>query len=357
MDLNHPAKIDQTTSSRFRIMRVIKLLLLAIVLIGLTGWGSLAIFYGDSAESLLQTILSIAFGVAGFAAVISLFILRWRLPLVGGFLLLFVVVLVWWFNISPSNERVWRQEEARSPFAKIEGDIVTIHNVRNFTYRTETDFTPAYYSKSYDLSKLNGIDLFAVYWMGPAIAHTIISFDFGGQDHLAISIEARKEQGEGYSTIKGFFRQYELIYIVADERDLIRLRTDYRDDPPEEVYLYRLQSTPENARKFFMEYVKNINEINDQPRFYNTLLANCTNVIWMHGHVNPGRVPFSWKILASGYLPEYLYEKGRLDTSVSFAELNKRGHVNPIAKQLGNTADFSQRIRAGEASTSTAVSR
>jgi hypothetical protein len=260
--------------------------------------------------------------------------------------MLFALVLGWWFNIAPSNERVWQADATVLPYATIEGDRVTVHNIRNSSYRSENDYTLAYYDKSYDLSKLDSVDLFAVYWMGPAIAHTIISFGFDGQDYLAVSIEARKEQGEGYSSIKGFFRQYELIYVVADERDVIRLRANYRKDPPEDVYRYRLQGPPENARRFFLEYMTTINEVKAHPRFYNTLTANCTNVIWMHAQVNPGHIPFSWKVLASGYAPEYLYDMGRLDTTISFAELTRRAYVNPVAQALGDVADFSQRIRA-----------
>ena len=169
---------------------------------------------------------------------------------------LFAVLLVWYFGIEPSNERDWQTDVAVLPYATIEGDMVTVHNIRNFDYRSETDYTPAYYDKRFDLRKLEGVDLVAVYWMGPAIAHTFVSFAFAGGDHLAISIETRKEKGEGYSTLKGFFRQYELYYVVADERDVIRLRTNYRHDPPEDVYVYRVQGPIENGRRLFMEYIK-----------------------------------------------------------------------------------------------------
>src|SRR5207244_1722109 len=139
-------------------------------------------------------------------------------------------------------------EVARLAYATIDGDLVTVHNIRNFDYRTETDFTPAYYDKTYDLKKLDSVDLVAVYWMGPAIAHLFLSFGFAG-DHLAISIEARKEKGEGYSSVKGFFRQYELYYVVADERDVIRVRTNYRKDPPEAVYVFPLRAPRETMRR------------------------------------------------------------------------------------------------------------
>jgi hypothetical protein len=182
--------------------------------------------------------------------------------------------------------------------------------------------------------------------MGPAIAHTFMSFAFPGSEHIAISIETRKEKGESYSTLKGFFRQYELYYVVADERDVIRLRTNYRRDPPEDVYVYRVQGPIENGREVFMEYVRQINALAARAKFYNTLTTNCTTVIWTNTLVNSGHLPFSWKILASGYVPEYLYESGRLDTSVPFEELRRRAHVNARARAADAAPDFSRRIRA-----------
>jgi Domain of unknown function (DUF4105) len=160
---------------------------------------------------------------------------RWRWRALGIYLVLFGALVVWWRGIEPSNDRDWQTDVAVQSRATIEGDVVTLHNIRNFDYRSETDYTPAYYDKRFELSKLVGVDLVAVYWMGPAIAHTFVSFAFADGEHLAISIETRKEKGEGYSTIKGFFRQYELFYVVADERDVLRLRTNYRHDPPEDT--------------------------------------------------------------------------------------------------------------------------
>jgi hypothetical protein len=322
------------------------LLLLFMVLVLLaTGWCSLAIYYGDSQTSWYQTILAFTFTFYGLVVAIAVWFREWRLRLLGVFVVGLLSVLTWWFSISPSNDRNWQEDVAQSAYASVDGNRVTMHNIRNFTYRSENDYTPAYETRTYDLSQLQSVDLFAIYWMGPAIAHTIISFGFGDEDYLAISIEARKEQQEGYSSIRGFFRQYELVYIVADERDVIGLRTNYRKDPPEQVYRYRLNLSKEIGKEFFLEYIKSINELHKNPRFYNTLTANCTNVIWMHAQVNPDRVPFSWKILASGYATEYLYDLQRLDTSVPFSELTQRGYVNPVAQSQGITDDFSRRIR------------
>ncbi|MGE0473960.1 MAG: DUF4105 domain-containing protein [Nitrospirales bacterium] len=247
--------------------------------------------------------------------------------------------------IEPSNNREWQPEVAVLPYATFDGNLITVHNIRNFDYYTETDFTPAYYERTYDLGKLDSADLVAAYWMGPTIAHIFLTFGFG-DDRLAVSIEARKEATEAYSSIKGFFKQYELIYIVGDERDLIRVRTNYRNDPPEEVYLYPLAGSPENAKRVFLAYMKTINELRERPRFYNTLTANCTNVIWMHTRLNPGHVPFSWKILLSGFTPAYLYEQGKLATNLSFETLRSRARINERAMQADQVSDFSRLIRA-----------
>ncbi|NIR32402.1 MAG: DUF4105 domain-containing protein [Gammaproteobacteria bacterium] len=327
--------------------RVTGRVVLAVLILGTSGWGALALHYGGSPSGPLRAALAVGFGLCGLTAVLGLAFTRWRRRAAAGYAVLFAAVVGWWSTIQPSNDRDWQPEVAALSYATIDGDLVTVHNIRNFDYRSETDFEPRYYDKTFDLRKLNAVDLLASYWMGPAIAHMLVSFDFEGDDHLAISIEARKERGEGYSSINGFFRRYELYYVVADERDVIRLRTNYRKDPPEDVYLYRVRGSTDNARRLFTQYMDKINALNEQPEFYNTLTTNCTTNIWVHAGGNPSRVPFSWKILLSGYVPEYLYEKGRLDTSLPFAEFKRRSRINDRAKVADGAADFSRRIRAG----------
>jgi hypothetical protein len=233
------------------------------------------------------------------------------------------------------------------PYATINGDLVTLHNIRNFEYHSKTDFTPAYYDKTFDLRLLDSADLIASYWMGPEIAHLMLSFGFAGRDNVAFSIETRKKRSEEYSTLKGFFRQYELFYVVADERDVVQVRTNYRKDPPEDVYLFRVHAPIENGRRLFMEYVRKINVLKARPEFYNTLTTNCTTNILMHTCVNPGHLAFNWKVLLSGYAPPYVFEQGRLDTSLPFEELKKRSRINEAARAADRAPDFSQRIRAG----------
>src|SRR5215831_8382545 len=321
--------------------------LLSIAIVAMTGWGALAIYYSNLPGDGLRTILAALFALFGVCLLVwYLFSARRRRPLfvfAAGFLLL----IAWWSTIPPRQDRDWAPEYARLPYATINGDLVTIHNIRNFDYRTETDFTPRYYDKTFDLRQLDSVDVIASYWMGDAIAHTIVSFGFSDKDFLAISIETRRERHESYSSIAGFFKQYELFYVVADERDLIRLRTNYRKDPPEDVYLYRTRAPIANVRRLFLDYIRQINSLAEKPEFYNTLTTNCTTSILTHTRVNPGRHPLSWKILVSGYTPLYLYEHKLIDTSLPFEELNRRSYVNAAAQAADQAADFSQRIRVG----------
>jgi len=318
--------------------------LLALLVVGSATWGVAALWYFDHAAFGWRAALAGAFALAALLALAGLFPPRWSWRAFAAYAVLFAVVLWRWEAIEPSNDRDWQPETARLAYAEVAGDKVTVHNIRNFQYRTETDFTPAYYDKTFDLARLDSVDLVASYWMGPAIAHVFLSFGFG-EERLAISIEARKERGEGYSSLQGFFRQYELYYVVADERDVIRVRSNYRRDPPEQVYLYRLRARPEAARRVFLDYVAEINRLKERPEFYNTLTTNCTNAIWLHGRVNPDHLPYSWKILVSGHLPELLYENGRLDASLPFAELQRRSLINERAAAADQAADFSARIR------------
>jgi hypothetical protein len=325
------------------------LVLLAFLIAATGAWGVLALSISGPHPLALRTALAAGFGAASLAALMALLLNCWRWRALAAWLVLLLGVLVWWGTLQPSNDRDWLPNVARLPWASVEGNTVTVHNIRNFSYRSEHDYAPAWYDKSYDLNKLEGVDIIATYWMGPDIAHVFVSFAFAGGDHLAMSIETRTEKGEGYSTVKGFFRQYELYYVVADERDVIGLRTNFRRDPPEDVYVYRVKSEPEGRKRFFLEYIHQINALKDQPEFYNSLTTNCTTNIWMNSRVNPAHLPMSWKILASGHVPELLHEHGRLeDGGQPFAEVQRRAHINARAQTAGITASFSQDIRKAE---------
>jgi hypothetical protein len=331
---------------RGRIALVIGRVVAGLVIAIATGWGALVLFYLGPGSSGLRETLASVFAALGLVALGTLVARRARRATITTFAVAFALVLVVWGSATPSNSRDWQPEVAVLPYADIKGDLVTVHNIRNFDYRTETDFTPAYYDKTFDLRRLDRVDLIAVYWIGPAIAHLLVSFGFG-EDYLAISIEARKDRVREYATLPGFFRQYELVYVVADERDVIRVRTNYRKSPPEEVYLFRLIGPIENGRRVFLDYLRDINELRKHPRFYNTLTTNCTTMILAHAAVNPDHLPLSWKILLSGYTAGYAYDQGRLDRSLPFEQLKRRSHINGAAQAADKASDFSQRIRVG----------
>jgi hypothetical protein len=315
----------------------------AAAVILMTAWGALAIWYSDLAGGYVRAGLA---GLFVLATLLAFVFLPGRLRTLAGFLVVFGGIAAWWLSIPASNDRAWQPDVAVLPYATVKGEQVTIHNIRNLNYRTETDFDVRYYDKTFDLNRLDSVDLIAVYWTGDAIAHIMVSFGFEGKDFVAFSIETRKEKGEGYSTLKGFFKQYELTYVVADERDLIRLRTEYRN-PPEDVYLYRGHMTPENSRKFFMEYVRQINSLKENPEWYNTLTTNCTTDVVRLSRAYGGKARYNWKVLLSGYAPQYAYENGSLDTRIPFEELRKLSYINPKARAIGDDPQFSRKIREG----------
>jgi hypothetical protein len=219
-----------------------------------------------------------------------------------------------------------------------------VRNVRNFRYRSRTDFDERWEERRFDLSRLDGLDIFFIYWGAPLIAHTIVSWSFADGQHLAISVETRKKKGQSYSAIKAFFRQYELIYVAADESDVIKLRTNIRG---EEVYLYRLRTPQGAARVLLLDFLEAMNAISQKPRWYNALVANCTTIIRERVIHAGGRAPFSWRLLANAYLPELLYRRGTIDTSLSFAELKAKSRINDRARETGEGEDFSVAIRSG----------
>ena len=250
-------------------------------------------------------------------------------------LILFAVLLGWWFSLHPSNDRDWQPNVAQLPSAEIHGDTLVVHNLRNFDYRSETDFTPRWETRRYDLSKLRGLDLHVIYWGSPSIAHTILSWEFDDGQRLAASIETRTEMGESYSAVRGFFRQFELYYVLADERDVIGLRTNHRH---EDVYLYRLRTPPARARALLLDYLQTVNRLANKPKWYNAFSHNCTTTIRLHAGNAMGTIPLDWRWLANGYLDQLLYEKGVINRDRPFAELKSLSYINPSAKACRWTA-------------------
>jgi len=318
-----------------------KLLFASPLFLATGAWSMAALWFDGPASRGLAGLLAVVFALA---ALLILIRLRPFWSAVVAYGLLFGAVLVWWLSLSPSNDRDWQPDVARPPKATIEGDLLTIENVRNFEYRSETDFDEHWETRTYDLSKLRGADMFFSFWGSPLIAHTIASWEFEDGPPLAISIETRKEIGESYSATLGFFRHFELYYVVSDERDVVALRTNHRG---EEVYLYRLMTPIPTARAVLLDYVRAINKLAASPRWYNAFSHNCTTQIRRHvQHVAPQN-PFSWKILMNGYLPELGYERGTIDTSLPFEELRRESNITERAKAVAGDPSFSDRIREG----------
>jgi Domain of unknown function (DUF4105) len=259
-------------------------------------------------------------------------------------LLCSLVVMLWWFTLRPSNYGDWQGDVARTAHAEIDGNLVTLYNVRSCDYRAELDYTCQWLTRRVNLDQLRGVDLFMNYWGSPWIAHTILSFDFGDGHPVSFSIEARKHAGQSYSAIRGFFRQFTLISTVSDERDVVRLRTNYREG--EDLYLYRTTATLPFARALFLDYARFTNQLNDHPQWYNAITGNCTTEIFhletMHSQ------PFDIAILLNGKGDAMEYRRGNLaGDGLPFNELKERAYINPAARAANDDPNFSMKIREG----------
>lgn len=263
----------------------------------------------------------------------------------GAGVLLAALLGAWWRSLKPSNDRDWRADVARLATAEVQGERVTVRNVRNFRYRTIDDYDERWEVRTFDLNRLDGLDVFFVDWGAPLINHTILSWSFADGRHLAISVEVRKRRDQDYSALKSLFRQYELIYVVADEADVIKLRTNCRRN--EETYLHRLRTSKAAAQALLLDFMKAINDIARQPVWYNALSANCTTTIRQRVIHAGGKLAMSWRLIANAYLPPLLYRQGLFDTSRPFADLKAMSHINERARRIGEGEDFSARIREG----------
>jgi hypothetical protein len=302
-------------------------------------WAVLAIYYSNLPFTGLRLALAIS-----FAALAIWLLWKARRPHASLlFIGLFLGVVAWWAFIPPSHDRPWRPEVAVMPRATINGDRVHITGVRNFEYRSLSDFTPHYEERDLQLSHLTGLDFFVSYWSEGPVGHTFLSFIFDNAEPLSISIETRPEVGEGFDPLASLFKQFELIYVVGDEHDLVRVRTNYRK---ETVYLYHLNSTPDAVRRLFMIYLNRINELADRPEFYHLLSNSCTINIIRYANAAGRAGRFDIRHLLNGLIDSYLYHSGRVNTTLDFDELRRRSLINGVAEAADNAPDFSERIRA-----------
>ena len=317
-----------------------KVVLAPFVLAGVA-WAAAALWFDGPVSRPLAGVLAALFGLG----CVVLFVAvrpagRAALLVAAGV----AAVAVWWLRIPPSNQRDWLPDVARPAEAHFDGSRVTIENVRNFAYRSDTDYDEHWETRTYDLDRLKGIDLFLSFWGPTLIAHTIVSWEFEDAPPLAISIETRKEKGEEYSAVRGFFRQFELYYVVADERDVVGVRTNHRG---EHVFLYRVRMTREQARELLVDYLEEVERLAHHPRWYNAFSQNCTTTIRMHLRNVGLAQALNWRLFANGRLDELMYERGTIDTSLPLAELRRRSEITERAKAADSSPDFAERIRVG----------
>ena len=304
-------------------------------------WAFGAIWF-DFPIAALRHALAIVF-LCGALAALVLVRPRWHAKL--SLVIAISLIAAWWLTIRPSNTRDCQTYVAEVSYAEIDGDRVMIHNFRNFYYVTKTDFRPQWETKTVHLSNLRGVDFFTNYWGSTLICHTFLSFDFGSESPVCISTETRMMKGQAYSPIAGLYRQFALYYVIGDERDIVRLRTNYR---LEDVYLYRLiAAIPERARALFLDYITTATKLHDRAQWYNEITSNCTTNV--RGHIeNIGSArPWDWQILVNGTVDNHAYDLGALDTSLPFPELKRRSHINDRARAADHDPDFSRRIREG----------
>ncbi|MBW9336282.1 DUF4105 domain-containing protein [Herbaspirillum sp. RU 5E] len=333
-------------------LQVALLIVLGFLTLGLAVWGGFALWFQLPVAAWLRIAAIVLWSlppaatlalVAGVPSLPGLPGLSWRWgPL--AFVLAGMAMALWWSSIRPSHERDWADDVARLLVPQVQGDIVQLDNVRNFTWRSETDYDIRWESRRYDLSQLVSADLVLSYWMGPAIAHTLVSFGFADGRRLVFSLEIRRERDEAFSALGGFFRQFETVIVAADETDIIRTRTNARG---EDVYLYRLQLRPDQLRRVFLGYLERAAQLPDSPRFYNTLTSNCTTIVFELARRLSPSLPLDYRLLLSGYFANYVFDQGVLTPGYSFAQLHAAGRITGRALQDGPQQDYSKRIRQG----------
>ena len=324
-----------------RIARILSSSVQALLIAIVTAWASLALWYRLPAQELIRGLIASVAILVGVGTIIALYS-RFRRPAFACFIAAFGAILIWWVTIRPKDHANWAPDVARQVTGELDGDMLTLTNMRDFEWRSDGNFTERWTTRTYDLNKLRTLDLFVSYWAGPEIAHTIMSFGFEGDDYLAWSIEVRRLKGGEYSPIADLFKNSSLVIIAADERDVIRLRTNIRH---EDVQLYRLRAPPQKARLLLLEYVADANRLAKSPRFYNSITTNCTTTIVKMMRAVGDTMPFNWRFIVNGYLPDYAYQRGALDTRTPLPVLKALAHIDKSAGMADSSPDFSRLIR------------
>jgi hypothetical protein len=324
-------------------LRAAATMLSSLIIIFPAIWGGFALWYQIPGGQFLKGLCVVLWGAFSVAMVTALWQGRFAVGAIA-FIVALVGLLVWWTRLTPTNDHEWADDVARNTTGAVDGSRVELHNVRNFDWRSQTDYTQRWETRTYYLDHVRTVDMIMSYWKGPAIAHMLISFGFDDGEQVVFSVEVRRQRTQAFSEIGGFFKEFELSIIAADERDVVRLRTNVRG---EDVYLYRLQLPQEAMRSLFLGYVGEANSLVDSPRFYNTITVNCTTLVYQMMKRIVGRLPLDYRLLFSGYLPEYVYRVGGLDRRYSLEELRRLGHITERARISDRRTSFSADIRRG----------
>ena len=324
--------------------KILNVLLIATLILGLTiltAWAALALWYRLPFGIPFRAISAGGFALLGLSVIASLFRAS-RLRALATYCLALATTLFWWTTLTPPSQANWAPDVARQVTGELDGDQLTLTNVRNFDWQTPTEATERWETRSYDLADLQGVDLFMSYWAGPQMAHMIVSFDFADADPIAWSVEVRRQVGGGFSPIADLFKSNTLVIVAADERDVVGTRSNVRG---EDVQLYRIDTTQEKARALLLQYVQASNHLAQQPHWYNSLMTNCTTVVLTMIRTIVDEVPLDWRVVANGYLPDYAYDRSVLDSRLTLMELRDRSHINTAAQAHGLTDGFSAAIR------------
>jgi hypothetical protein len=317
-------------------MRRLRWVLLSLVVFGLWVWLIPSLLYATH-----STVVAATFAILPLAALVFVPNRKRTLLVTGG---VCVLVFGWWSSLSPPSEADWAPEYARTPRVEFDGNRVTIHDIRNFDYRSETDFTPRWYDATFDLDQLETLDFFKVHWGLPLIAHTMFSFGFADGRYVTVSVETRRQKGQEWSSVAGFFKQYTLTYVLGDERDLVRLRTNFRG---EDVYLYPTNTPKDQIRLLFVDILERVNSLADEPEWYNTITDNCTTSLATHVRKLTGRRRWDPRLLINGHTDEMGIESGWITPHGTLEETRAHYYVNPKVEKIEDPSAYSAQIREG----------
>jgi len=326
------------------LVRIAQSVLALIVVPPVSVWAALALWFRFPGPEVARAFAAGVFLLLGLAPFAAFILARRRVLTLAGVGVAFGGLLMWWGSLEPPANGDWAPDVARQTTGVVDGDILIMTNVRDFNWRNDADFVESWTTRRYNLAKLRTLDLFLAYWAGPILAHLIVSFGFEGGEQLAWSVEVKRTKGGYFSPIADAFKSNSVVLIAADERDVIRLRSNVR---AEDVRLYRVRASPEEARVLLLEYVAYANEIADKPDFYNSFTNSGTTAVVRMVRAAGGVLPSDWRLILSGFVPQYVYDMGRLDNSLPFVALMALARIDQRAKDADQSTDFSHLIRVG----------